>query len=140
MSGRIFIDTNLWIYLFSHSEKVTDVVKRNTVNDLLKNSSDIIVSVQVLSEMSNVFLKKLKLPVEKVRGIVFELGESVDVIPLDESNIAYALDLVDRYLLSWYDALIAASAISAQAEILYSEDMQHGMSIDKSVRIVNPFL
>ena len=140
MKDRFFIDTNLWIYLFSKSEIPEDIRKKNSVVSLLRKSSDIVISAQVLSEMSSVFLRKMKFPVDRVRNIIFEMGESVDVVPLDESHVSYALDIVERYQLSWYDSLIAASAISAQVEILYSEDMQHNMVVDNSLKIINPFI
>jgi len=41
--------------------------------------------------------------------------------------------------LSFYDALIIEAAIAGGAELLYSEDLQHGMRFDK-LRVVNPFL
>ena len=140
MKDRIFIDTNMWVYLFSKSDLLEDVRKKKTVASLLQKSSDIVISAQVLSEMASVFLKKMKFPVDTVRSIIFEMRESLDIIPVDESNVSYALDIVDRFKMSWYDAMIAASAVSAGVEILYSEDMQSGMLIDNSVRIVNPFI
>ena len=49
------------------------------------------------------------------------------------------LALAERYGLSTYDAMIAASALDAGCETLWSEDMQHGMKLDEGLRIVNPF-
>ena len=37
------------------------------------------------------------------------------------------------------DAMIAAAAVHADCDILWSEDMQHGMMIGEALRIVNPF-
>ena len=140
MKDRFFIDTNLWIYLFTRSEAIDDARKKKAVVSLLRESDDIVISAQVLSEMSSVFLRKLNFPVDRVRGIIFEMVESLEIVPIDESSISYALDIVDRYHLSWYDALIVASAINAQAKIMFSEDMQHEMIVDNALRIINPFL
>ena len=41
--------------------------------------------------------------------------------------------------LSFYDALIVAAAKDAQCQQLFSEDLQHGQVIDKTVTIINPF-
>jgi predicted nucleic acid-binding protein len=49
------------------------------------------------------------------------------------------LTLAGRYGLSIHDAMIAAAAIHAGCDTLWSEDMQHGMAIDEGLRIVNPF-
>jgi predicted nucleic acid-binding protein len=35
--------------------------------------------------------------------------------------------------------MIAASAIHADCNTLWSEDMQHGMALDGRLRILNPF-
>ena len=47
--------------------------------------------------------------------------------------------LAERYGLSVYDAMIAASAIHAGCDTLWSEDMQHGMVLDDGLRVANPF-
>ena len=49
------------------------------------------------------------------------------------------LDFAERYTLSTYDATIAAAAVQADCDILWSEDMQHGMLLGERLRIVNPF-
>ena len=49
-----------------------------------------------------------------------------------------ALDLAERFHLSFYDALIVASASLAGCTALYSEDMQDGQTI-AGVTIRNPF-
>jgi predicted nucleic acid-binding protein len=56
-------------------------------------------------------------------------------IEIHETRLA----LAERYGLSVYDAMIAASALHAGCDTLWSEDMQDGMAIDESLRIVNPF-
>jgi predicted nucleic acid-binding protein len=48
------------------------------------------------------------------------------------------IKLAERYGLSIYDAMIAASALHAGCKTLWSEDMQHGMSLE-GLRIANPF-
>jgi predicted nucleic acid-binding protein len=35
--------------------------------------------------------------------------------------------------------MIAASALDAGCDTLWSEDMQHGMKLDEGLRIANPF-
>jgi predicted nucleic acid-binding protein len=47
--------------------------------------------------------------------------------------------LAERYGLSTYDAEIAASALHAGCDTLWSEDMQHGMVLEQGLKIVNPF-
>jgi predicted nucleic acid-binding protein len=49
------------------------------------------------------------------------------------------LALAERYGFSTYDAMIAASALHADCDTLWSEDMEHGMALAKRLRIVNHF-
>ena len=37
-----------------------------------------------------------------------------------------------------FDAMIAASALHAHCDTLWSEDMQHGMTLENRLRIVDP--
>jgi predicted nucleic acid-binding protein len=94
----------------------------------------------VLSELSNVLLRKMNFPVDKIRNIIYEMTESIEIKPVDEKDILYALDIVERYKISWFDGLIAASAINSKTDTLYSEDLQHGLEIDRSIKIINPFV
>ena len=61
------------------------------------------------------------------------------VHPLTVETHETGLALAERYDLSTYDAMIAASALHAGCDTLWSEDMQHGMALDEGLRIVNPF-
>ncbi|MCC5644136.1 hypothetical protein LC607_14505 [Nostoc sp. CHAB 5824] len=55
-------------------------------------------------------------------------------------KLQYAVKLRVRYLLSFYNSLIIASAVLGQASILSSEDMQNGLIIENALQIMNPFL
>jgi len=46
--------------------------------------------------------------------------------------------LREKYKLSFWDSLVVASAHAGSCEILFSEDMQHGLRIN-ALEIVNPF-
>jgi len=50
-----------------------------------------------------------------------------------------ALELAERFQLSFYDGLIVAAAALAKCTTLYSEDMQDGQTIE-GVPIRNPFV
>ena len=47
--------------------------------------------------------------------------------------------LAERHGLSIYDATIPASALHADCDTLWSEDMQDGIALDDRLRVVNPF-
>jgi predicted nucleic acid-binding protein len=57
----------------------------------------------------------------------------------DPSTILLASEIGERNLLSFWDALIVASASRAGADRILSEDLKHGQVIE-GILIENPFL
>ena len=62
-----------------------------------------------------------------------------DIVPLSIEIHEGALELLDRYQLSWYDALIVSAAIESDCETLWSGDMHNGLVVNKTMTIRNPF-
>lgn len=127
----VFFDTNVLLYLLS-----ADSAKADRAEDLLAAGG--VVSVQVLNEAASVCLRKLRMPWQEIEELLaaIRLTCRVESITLETHNLA--IGIAKRYRLGLYDALILAAARLAGAERVYSEDMQHGQSID-GVRIVDPF-
>jgi predicted nucleic acid-binding protein len=67
------------------------------------------------------------------------LRDLLTVHPLTVETHETGLGIAERYGLSIYDAMIAASALHAGCDTLWSEDMQHGLALKEGLRIVNPF-
>ena len=61
------------------------------------------------------------------------------VIENDRSAVLSAIDVEQRYQLSFWDPLIVQAAIRAGTLIIYSEDLNHDQRYG-SVRVENPFL
>jgi predicted nucleic acid-binding protein len=57
----------------------------------------------------------------------------------DRARYADALDLEDRYRVSFYGALVLAGAPRAGCNVLYSEDLQDGGPYVRALRVRNPF-
>ena len=99
------------------------------------------ISVQVLNEIANVARRKMRNVVARdARRFCLSLRGLLTVHPDHHRD---ARDWGSRSPsatnLAIYDALIAASALLAECDRLWSEDMQDGMAIDRRLRIVNPF-
>jgi len=62
------------------------------------------------------------------------------VAPLTVATHEAALRIAARYGFGFYDSVIVASAQLAKCSLLYSEDFQHGQSIDGKLTVRNPFL
>jgi predicted nucleic acid-binding protein len=97
------------------------------------------ISTQVLSEFSNVALRKLVMPPREIAEAVRQLAESRRVLTVKIEHVVAALELSRRYRYSYYDSLIIASARAAGATTLYTEDLHHGQTIGGILRIVSPF-
>ncbi len=98
------------------------------------------ISSQSLSEVINVCRKRWKFDKDKLIGISTFLLDNSQIIPVSADIIRVAHTLIKKYQFQYFDALIVASALDAGCNVLYSEDMQHGLFINNSLRIVNPFL
>ena len=127
-----FFDTNVLVYLASDDE-----AKAERAEAMVREGGAI--SVQVLNEIANVARRKMKLSWQETRNFLSSLRELLTVHPVTVDTHELGLALAERHHLEIYDAMIAASAILAECERLWSEDMQDGMAIDRRLRIVNPF-
>lgn len=130
--SRIFLDSNILLYLQS-----ADTEKANLAEELSRDGG--MISVQVLYEIAHVMLYKFRRPWREVDEVVALLRALFVVQPLTLAVHLEGLRLGQRYKLSLYDAMVAASALLADCEVLYSEDMHSGLLIEDRLLIKNPF-
>ncbi len=136
MSGKVFMDTNLWIYLYAKdppekSQKVEETIKAN--------SPLIQVSTQILGELFHVLTRKKFTSKPDAINIILDIVNSFSVQIIDTPQVLQALEINAKYNYSYWDSLIIATALLSDCSIIYSEDMQHEQLVDNKVRIINPF-
>jgi predicted nucleic acid-binding protein len=127
-----FFDTNVLIYIAS-----SDSMKADRAEAIVGSGGAI--SVQILNELANVARRKMRMSWQDTHAFLSLLRGLLDVHSIAVETHETGLALAERYNLSIYDAMIAASALDADCDTLWSEDMQHGMVLDSRLRIVNPF-
>lgn len=133
-----FVDSNIWLYAFIAGD---DEGKSAIANALLrKQGFDVVVSTQVINEVCVNLLKRNIFTEDQIHRLVESFYEKYAVMELSKSVLIMASKFRQQYSLSYWDSLIVACAFSVEAEILYTEDMQHGLVIQKHLRIVNPFI
>ena len=136
MAVRSFIDTNVLVYA-----QASDVPgKQRAALDLLKELYEQglgVLSTQVLQEYCNVALKKLKLSEHDVRSQL-DLYEQFEVVQVTPTIIRAALDVRQTRSVSFFDAMVLASAHAAGCSVLWTEDINAGEEVN-GVRISNPF-
>lgn len=131
--AEAFVDTNVLLYLLS-----ADDAKADRAEALVGGGA--LISVQVLNELTNVARRKLAMSWEEIDELAQAIRASCPVEPLTVETHDTGRRLAQRYGLSIYDAMIAASALLGNCRSLFSEDMHHGLVIDRRLRVCNPFL
>jgi predicted nucleic acid-binding protein len=121
------------IYIFDSSNDK----KREIANEFLKGANWI--SGQVVSEFLNVSKRLLKLPKSEVLSLCIKVLQNSAIIPVSKQTLIDSALLIQKYDFQLFDSIIVASALQANCTILYSEDMQHNLLVEKRLRILNPF-
>jgi predicted nucleic acid-binding protein len=138
MIGKVFVDTNILIYAHDLDAGQRNEISATILRELWKNETGIL-SVQVLQEFYVNVTRKIKNPMPKpqARGIIESyLAWPVELI--DTRTILAASEIEERHMLSFWDALIIASASNANADKILTEDLNHGQQIE-GILIENPF-
>ena len=136
MPADVFLDTNILVYSFDSDSPE----KQRKAKELLAGSGWF-VSWQVVQEFSSVALHRFQVPLKPPDlsdYLSLKLWPHCRILP-SEAILTKAVAIHARYGFRYYDSLIVASAIAGSAKTLFSEDLQHGQSID-SLTIRNPFL
>lgn len=127
------LDTNVAIYAFTDDPQKADKARQKLIGAAF-------VSVQLLNEFANVMGRKHKLGWREIADKLADIRLTVgNVVPLGMAEHSEALRIAERHRLTFYDALMLAVALGGGAKIIYSEDMQHDLVIDGTLRIVDPF-
>lgn len=139
MSDRYFVDTNVLVYAHDTSAGAKHENARTLVEDLWRSRSGV-VSTQVLQELCVNLRRKAGRPLDlrATRELITDYL-SWQVVVNDEKAILEALELEERFRISFWDALIIQAANTSGAAILYSEDLSDRQMYG-SVRAVNPFV
>lgn len=136
-ASSVFVDTNVLIY--AHDPRKPD--KQQAAAAWLTRcwaDGGGRISMQVLNELyANIRRVAPNLSVEEARKKT-RAYRAWKPWAVDESTVDTAWSLQDRFNLSYWDALIVASAQAQGCTLLLSEDMQHELQIDK-LQIINPF-
>lgn len=131
MPGK-FVDSNVVLYLASADRR------KSEISDALLQAG-CMASVQVLNEITNVLRRKYRFSWAEVRVFLEMFRTASSIVDFQVETHTLGLNIAERYGFAVYDAMIVASALHAGCDILYSEDMQHGQSIDGLLTIVNPY-
>jgi predicted nucleic acid-binding protein len=125
MSGRIFLDSNVWVYAATGREEYPAKFRRARA---IVETENIGVSTQVIGEFINAVQKPKKMRRPLSSEEIAEWVAQLFVFPLievDRQIIESALFIQQRYRIGYWDSQIIASAERFGADLLYSEDLSH---------------
>jgi len=139
MSGRFFLDTNIFIYSFDQRTPSKQKKAQKLIEVALAEEKGF-VSSQVIQEFLNVALKKFEKPLSVHESKAYLQRVLIPLCDVYSTPELYttALDIKESASIGFYDALMVASAQAGGAKIFYSEDLQHGRHLG-SLTVRNPF-
>ncbi|MCL2027310.1 MAG: PIN domain-containing protein [Bacteroidales bacterium] len=129
---RFALDTNVLIYLGGN-----DAAKRSVSEDLLSFAP--VIPSQVVTEFLNVMRRLRNISKLQAMDEAKALFADCTIAPIQNSTISLAATLIQKYDFQLFDSIVVALALEANCDILYTEDMQHGLLVNKKLQIVNPF-
>ena len=140
-SEAYFVDTNVWLYRLFDDQRIeaTERQRKRDITIPIIDAAGVIISTQVVNEISVNLLKKAAFNEGQITTAIETLYNRCTVVEFNLAILKSASDLRSRYNFSYWDSLIIASALSAGASIVYSEDMQDGLVVADRLEIVNPF-
>ena len=134
---RAFIDTNLWAYRLDQREPATSQRVGHWLAAITAEH-EVVISTQVLIELRSVVSRKLNPPLpERQITEVLEAMSGFEVVSTNANLVLDAHTLAIQEQLSWFDALIVEAALRSRCDVLFSEDLHHGGSIDH-LQLINP--
>ncbi|HHY54657.1 MAG TPA: PIN domain-containing protein [Chloroflexi bacterium] len=132
----IMLDSNIWLYAFIDQDAP---LKQTIARNPLRRQMSVVVSTQIINEVCFNLLRKARFTEKQIGRMVRAFYQRYTIVPIDQESMIVASQLRSQYSLSFWDGFIVAAAHNAGCDILYTEDLQHGLVIDGRLRIENPF-
>lgn len=133
-----FVDTNVLIYAHDRSAEHKHTRARELTRELWQTGEGCL-SIQVLQEFYVNVTQKVAQPLAS--EVAAQLIADLSVWQVHRPGIEDILDAIrlqERHQVSFWDAMIIASAIQLGCQTIWSEDLNPGQVYDR-VTVVNPF-
>jgi predicted nucleic acid-binding protein len=136
LESRCFIDTNIWLYAFIQTEEDEKFKKAQQVIA----GNEVIISSQIINEICVNLLKKGGFEESRLHSLISAFYKKYTVFELSQDISLKASEIRSHFSFSFWDSLVAATAIESEARFLISEDMRHGFKLTDTLSILNPLL
>lgn len=134
--GKVFVDTNFLIYLFSED----DIRKKAHCTQLINKLRDkvaLVWSTQVMQEFYRAMTVKHDVPPQEVKNIL-QLFDDFELVINNKETINTAIDIQTLNKISFWDSLVISAASQAKCATILTEDLNSGQLI-QGVYLQNPF-
>ena len=135
MTDRVFVDSNIWVYLFTDNAGDRNFEKRGAALEFISQhraNSRFVISYQVVNEVCNV-LKKKEYTEPELRRVADDMTGLCEVCGYSREIFFLASELRERHSFSYWDSQIVASALVSDCGVLASEDMRDGLVIGNMI-------
>jgi len=139
MPAKVFVDTNILVYAHDISAGAKHERARDLVASLWQDETGCL-SLQVMQEFYVSITQKVAHPIDpsNAQKIIRDLSYWRVHEPKVDDVLA-AIELQQRYRLSFWDAMILQNAVQLECNLIWSEDLNPGQ-VYAGVALVNPFL
>ncbi len=136
MRGKVFIDTNFLIYLFSEDDQ-TKKAHCTQLIDGLRDKVVLVWSTQIMQEFYRVMTIKHKAAPQVVKNIL-QLFDDFELVVNNKDTINTAIDIQTLNKFSFWDSLVISAASQAKCTTLLTENLNNGQLV-RGVFLQDPF-
>lgn len=131
-------DTNVLVYATASIADGKVTRARDLIARAMTAASTVLL-LQTLAEFAHVAIRKSGIPVESIRRTIDAWRVVLPVQAADDTDLLAALEAVRAHRLSFWDAMLWASARRAGVKHLLTENFQDGFVL-QGVTFINPFI
>ena len=140
-AGKVLVDTNVLVYCYDEDDPAKNKIAKELVREHLR-ARTMAITPQVLNEFVAAITKPSRpqpMSWERVDRVAGYYHRFCHMLPFGPHTTFKAINGAYRHGLSFWDALIWASAREAGVPLILTEDFQHGREVE-GVKFINPFL
>lgn len=138
MTAKFLVDTNILVYIYDQTEPQKQALAEE-VCDRLTLAGLGVISTQIMAEFFNAATRRLadRMPTEVAYQRLENYQQSWEVVNMTPAIVLEGVRGVIDHQLSFWDALVWATAKLNQIPVILSEDFRSGTSLE-GIRFVNP--
>jgi predicted nucleic acid-binding protein len=134
--SRFTLDTNVLVYALDQRAGDRHAVATRIIERVV--AVDCCLTLQVVSEFYTVVIRKALVSRSEALAQARDWLDMFRTVPASADAVRAALASADVGLMSYWDALLVATAAEAGCSAILTEDLADG-SILHGVRVINPF-